>query len=265
MKFSIFNRITLPVALLIIGAFCPNLHAGWGSLQGNNRGAPMPSFAPRPASQPMIRPQPQPAFHPAPQPVFHPQPQPMIRPEPQPEHEQPRPAEHFQPAPVQADRARAVEADRRRMDIDEDRRQSFFWSDYHRGMRIDRLPDGYRRFHIHDHDYFYYEGVYYDDEPSGYVVIAPPLDADIPDLPPGAETVVVDGTIYYYAAGAFYVQQSDGSYVVVAPPIGATVSLLPPDAVAVIINGMTYYQSDGTYYAPVMQNGVTAYLTVPQP
>ena len=151
------------------------------------------------------------------------------------------------------------------MDIDGERRQSFFWSDYHAGMRIDRLPDGYRRFHFRDHDYYYFEGVFYDDEPSGYVVIAPPLDADVPDLPPGAETVVANGTVYYYVDGTFYVQESDGSYVVVAAPIGVTVSELPPDAVQVVINGVAYYQSGGIYYLPVMENGVTAYLTVAQP
>jgi hypothetical protein len=41
--------------------------------------------------------------------------------------------------------------------------------------------------------------------------------------------------------------------------------MLPPDAVSVVINGSVFYQADGTYYMPVMQNGVTAYVTVPQP
>jgi hypothetical protein len=272
MKLFSLNRITLPVALLAVGAFCPELHAGWGSIQGNNRsaGAPMQAAAPRPQSQPGFHPQQQPAFRPEPQPAFHPQPSPMIRPEPprqgfQPAPEQSHPAEHFQPAPAQVDRTPAGEADRRRMDIDQDRSQSYFWSDYHKGMRVDRLPDGYRRFGVHGHDYFYYEGVYYDDEPSGYVVVDAPVDADIPDLPPGAETVEAGGTVYYYVDGAFYIQQADGSYVVVAPPIGVTVIELPSDAVQVVINGTIYYQADGTYYLPVMQNGVTAYLTIPQP
>jgi hypothetical protein len=65
--------------------------------------------------------------------------------------------------------------------------------------------------------------------------------------------------------GTFYVQQSDGSYIVVAAPLGVTVAELPSDATSVVINGIVYYQADGTYYLPVMQNGVTAYLTVPQP
>jgi hypothetical protein len=268
MKFSNLNRIT--ITLLAVGAFCPNLHADWGSLRGNNRSAPMQS-APRAQPQQINR---------APQvdrtPPVNRNPdvdraQTMVRPEParqdrQPVvREQPHNAEPLRPSPGVVDRSRAVESDRRRMDIDPDRRQSFFWSDYHRGMRVDRLPDGFRRFHLHDHDYFYFGGVYYDDGPSGYVVIDPPLDADIPELPPGAETVVVNGMAYYFVDGTFYVQQSDGSYVVVAAPLGVTVGELPSDAASVVVNGTGYFQSGGVFYLPVMQNGVTAYLTVPPP
>ncbi|MGA2871716.1 MAG: DUF6515 family protein, partial [Verrucomicrobiota bacterium] len=79
------------------------------------------------------------------------------------------------------------------------------------------------------------------------------------------ETVVLGDTYYYYAGGAFYVQQPDGSYAVVAAPIGVTVSTLPPDATPVTINGLTCYQSDGAYYEPVMENGVTAFLTIQSP
>ena len=270
MKPPVLNRITLLITLLAAGAICPNLNAaGWSSLHGNNRSAPVQPAAPRPqpqanrAAQPVIRPEPRPVVRAA-------EPQPVVRaPEPrqeiQPVREQPHAVNRVQPAPVAIARTPAGEADRRRMDIDEDRKQSFFWSDYHAGMRINRLPDGYRRFEVRGHPFFYFEGVFYDDESSGYVIVAPPVDADVPDLPPGSETVEVGGVVYYYAAGAFYIQQADGSYIIVAPPMGVTVSLLPPDAVPVVNNGTVYYQSDRTYYIPVMENGVTAYLTVPQP
>jgi hypothetical protein len=268
MKFPILNRIACSVLLLAVGTFCPALHAAdWGSLRGNNRSTPAPS-APR--AQPQANRAPQPSH--APQPGIRPEPQPVVRtPEPrrdtQPSRsrEQPHVVDRVQPRPVVVDRTHAGEVDRRRMDIDEDRRQSYFWSDFHAGMRIDRLPDGYRRIGIRGHDFFYYEGVYYDNGPAGYVIVAPPTDASIPDLPLGAETLQVGDTVYYYAAGAFYVQQPDGSFVVAAAPMGVTVALLPPDATSVVINGIGYFLADGVYYQPVMQNGVTAYLTVPPP
>lgn len=115
------------------------------------------------------------------------------------------------------------------------------------------------------HPFFYFEGVYYDQGAAGYVIVAPPLGAVVSELPPGAETVVLGDTVYYYAGGAFYVQQPDGSFVVVAQPIGVTVTMLPPDAISVLINGIVHYQADSAYYLPVMQNGVTAYLTVHLP
>jgi hypothetical protein len=266
MKFHFLNRLTFSVTLLAVGTFCPNLPAAdWGSLHGNNRSAPSAPAA-HPQSQPSRAPQ---VNHASP-PASRPNPQPAIRtpksqPAVQPMREQPRVADRVQPRRGTEAHAPAGEINRRRMDIDEDRRQSYFWSDFHAGMRLDRLPDGYRRFRLHDHDFFYFEGVYYDNGPSGYVIVAPPMNANIPDLPPGVETLQVGNTLYYYVAGAFYVQQPDGSYVVVAAPIGVTVALLPPDAASVVVNGVGYFQADGVFYQPVMQNGVTAYLVIPQP
>jgi hypothetical protein len=249
--------VTFAVSLLALGTFCPDLHAGWGSLQANNRSAPRAQPArPAPAPRPVARPE-------APRPEAARPERPVARPENPGVREQPGFANQSRPQPVY--HTPAGETDRRRMDIDGDRRQSYFWSDYHPGMRIDRLPDGYRRFGLRGHDYFYFGGVFYDGGSSGYVVVAPPIDADVPDLPPGAETIQgPDGNIYYYGGGAFYIQASDG-YEVVAPPLGVTVSDLPPGATATVINGLTYYQAYGVWYQPVFENGVTAYLTVPQP
>ena len=264
MKHQSFPRLTLAVTLLVAGTHHLSA-AGWGSLNGNNRSMP---------SAPAFHPQPQPSRGPevshAPAPVIH---QENVRPsEPRQETVRPpeprqevRPVERVPTRPVVVNRSPAMETDRRRMDIAEERRQSYFWSDYHSGMRIDRLPDGYRRFRLHDHDFFFFGGVYYDSGPSGYVVCAPPVGADIPELPPGTETIQVGDTVYYYAAGAFYVQQPDGSFVTVAAPLGVTVDLLPQDATSVVIGGIGYFQANGVYYQPVMQNGVTVYLTVPQP
>jgi len=257
----LISRLTLPVTLLVLGAF--NLSAAdWGSLHGNNRSAPAFHPQSQPSRATEMNRAPAPAMHP--EAVHAPESHPVVQPQREQSHPEVRPDNHEAARPVM-DRTPDREVDRRRMDIDEDRRQSYYWSDYHAGMRIDRLPDGYRRFHIHDHDYFYFGGVYYDSGPSGYVVCAPPVDADIPELPPGTEAIQAGNTVYYYAAGAFYVQQPDGSFVVVPAPLGVTVALLPPDATSVVVNGAGYFLADGVYYQPVMQGGVTAYLTIPAP
>lgn len=275
MKPSQFCRMTRAVALLAVAALCPKLHAEWGSLRGSNRSGGTQGHA-RTETRPAARPQtethgkesrPQPAAPPRqtqqPQEPAHQQTEHQRT---EPAREQTHRVEGAHATPEVIDRARENEWNRQRLDIAQDRRQSYFWSDFHPGMRIHDLPRGYHRFHFRDHDYYYFSGLFYINEPSvGYVIIAPPVGAEVSDLPPGAEDVVANDTIYYYAAGAFYVQQPDSNFLVVAPPLGVTVTLLPPGAVQVIVNGISYYEADGAYYLPVMQNGVVVYLTVQRP
>ena len=66
---------------------------------------------------------------------------------------------------------------------------------------------------------------------------------------------------YYYAGGAFYVQQPQG-FAVVTPHPGITVTTLPPGATSVNINGALFYQADGAYFQPMIQGGITVYTTV---
>jgi hypothetical protein len=264
MKLNTFDRNLLLSTLLLIGSLCPTVvQAGWGSIHDSNR-------SPTPVSRPVVQhEQTQPEQRPQPPEPQREQPrQDNVTPRaeaPQPNRDQAHLDNNFHPAPQEVDRARADQAERQRLDIGEERRQASFWSDFHAGMRIDRLPDGFRRIGVRGHPYFYFQGVFYDNGPSGYVVIAPPVEASVTELPPGTETVVLGDTYYYYAGGAFYVQQADGTYIVVAPPIGVTVSTLPPDATPILINGMSCYQADGGCYEPVMVNGAVAYLTIPPP
>ncbi len=149
----------------------------------------------------------------------------------------------------------------RHLDIDADRRHSYFWYGYHPGMIINALPPAYTQVYVGGIPYYYDQGVYYEASPSGYVVVAPPPGAVVPSLPPGAEAVAAGSTVYYYAGGAFYLPQPQG-FLVVNPPLGVTVTELPPNATPVIINGMQYYQAGGAYFLPIMQGGVTVYTTV---
>jgi hypothetical protein len=66
---------------------------------------------------------------------------------------------------------------------------------------------------------------------------------------------------YYYAGGAFYLQQADGTFSVAPTPIGVVVPELPPGAVQVSARGDIAYQFNGIYYGRVFVNGVTQYET----
>ena len=151
--------------------------------------------------------------------------------------------------------------ERRHEDIDEDRRHAFSWFGYRPGMIISTLPPDYAPIYVDNTPYYYDQGVYYESNPSGYVVVNPPLGAIVPNLPPGAQAVAAGSTVYYYAGGAFYLPQPQG-YMVVTPPPGLTVTQLPPNAAPVVINGVQYYQADGAYFLPQMEGGVTVYVTV---
>jgi hypothetical protein len=107
----------------------------------------------------------------------------------------------------------------------------------------------------------YADGVYYQQGPSGYVVVPAPAGAAINDLPPGTETVSFNSVTYYYSGGVFYAKQG-ATFTVVNTPIGITVAALPPGATQTVVSGNAYFLFNGIHYKPVMQNGVTVYATV---
>lgn len=128
------------------------------------------------------------------------------------------------------------------------------------GAVVASLPLGYVSLNVGGVPYYYGDGAYYQQGPSGYVVVNPPAGAALPQPPPGSIPVEANGQVYYYLNGTFYVQQGNG-FVIVPTPLGVTVPELPPGATQTVINGSLYYQSNGVYYQPVMQNGVTVYVT----
>ncbi len=264
-----WGQSLLPVISLALGLNNPSAHAAWGSIRANNaaphaEGRGTISAAPparpeanregrgtisagraesfRGREEHRAAPTGRVAEH-APAPVMRGR-EPVAR-----EHEE-----------LRAGHLPELERDRRRWDIDAERRHAYYWSGFHSGMIIGALPFGYVPLAVSGNPYYYYQGVYYEQSPSGYMVVTPPIGAVVPELPPGAETIYVGNAVYYYAAGAFYLQQPQG-FVVVVPPIGITVPYLPPGAAEVNINGQIFYQADGVYFEPVMQDGVTVYLS----
>jgi hypothetical protein len=151
--------------------------------------------------------------------------------------------------------------ERRHVDIEADRHHAFYWSGFYAGMAVGVLPPGYVQASVGATGYYYYDGVYFQPTTSGtYAVVAPPVGAIVPQLPSGAEAIAVGPTTYYYAGWAFYVQQPTG-FAVMPAPLGVTVTMLPPGAAPVVIKGVLYYLANYVYYLPVMQGGVTVYVT----
>ena len=151
--------------------------------------------------------------------------------------------------------------ERRHLDIEAERRHAFYWAGFHPGLAVGVLPPGYVQVSVGAAGYYYYDGVYFQPTPAGsYVIVAPPVGVIVPQLPDGAEAIAVGPTTYYYAGGAFYLQQPTG-FAAVPAPLGVTVTGLPSGATPVTINGAVYYVAGPTYFLPVMQAGVTVYVT----
>ena len=111
---------------------------------------------------------------------------------------------------------------------------------------------------VANHQYRYNQGVWYAPSGSGYNVIAAPVGATVPTLPPNA-TVVTNNNYYY--GGAYYEKTGD-KYKVVAPQAGTVVDELPPGGEEVTVGEQKYVKFGETYYQPIEQNGKKKYEVV---
>ena len=146
-------------------------------------------------------------------------------------------------------------------DVEVDFHRRHFWNDFAFGRRLAALPLGFLALHIGGVPYFYCDGIYYQPADGGYQEVYPPVGAAVPQPPDGAIAIEAGGQTYYYAGGAFYLQQPDGTYAIAPTPIGVVVPELPPGAIQVSVRGTIAYQFNGIYYEPVFVNGVTQYET----
>lgn len=101
-----------------------------------------------------------------------------------------------------------------------DSRRSDHFRDFHHPRRpyfYHHLPRGYLPIRIADALFYYAEGTYYQETPSGYVVITAPRGAIVAALPERHKVIIYDNTDYYYYNSTYYVKQPQG-YAVVTPP-----------------------------------------------
>jgi len=80
------------------------------------------------------------------------------------------------------------------------------------------LPKDHRIIWLAGLDYYYHDGYFYRETPSGYVIVQAPVGASIEVLPRGHKTIFYDGITYYYFNRSYYVLKND-RYIVVTPPL----------------------------------------------
>src|SRR5262249_4585237 len=93
-------------------------------------------------------------------------------------------------------------------DVDVDVHRNHAWNDFgfHRHFRV--LPFGFLTLAVGGVPFYYFDGIYYQPAGDGYDEVYPPVGAIISQPPDGAIPVYANGVTYFYAGGAFYVQQS---------------------------------------------------------
>lgn len=93
---------------------------------------------------------------------------------------------------------------------------------YHQhGYTVVGVPRGAYRVHHRGEDFWYHGGEWYRRRGRLSIVVAAPIGAFVPVLPPFYSTVWWRGTPYYYADDTYYLWDSRArQYEVVEPPVG---------------------------------------------
>jgi len=164
------------------------------------------------------------------------------------------------------------------------RRPYFGYRSYYRpyiGFSLSVLPFGYYPFFYGADQFYYSGGLFYRQYDNAYKVVAPPVGAEVPDLPDDAREIVINGQTFYEYKGVYYsqTQNADGKTVYVVsgkdgvlntdnntqdlPKVGDVVSQLPEGSREVQLKGQKYYVSpDDVYYEEVVDGNTTTYRVV---
>jgi len=90
---------------------------------------------------------------------------------------------------------------------------------YRPGHVIDRVPSDYSRVPYRGQDYYYSGGYWYRPDGPRYVVVTPPYGARVRSLPSYSQEVVIGSSLFFLAAGTYYMYQNDTQeYIVTTPP-----------------------------------------------
>jgi hypothetical protein len=111
---------------------------------------------------------------------------------------------------------------------------------YAPGHEVRRLPRGQARIAIGTTRYYYYNGIFYEPRPRGYVVVAAPIGARVRTLPLGYASFAIGPRSYFYVNSTYYLwAPQTREYIVVEEPDGAAEQLAaaqaPNDSVSLFV------------------------------
>jgi hypothetical protein len=114
------------------------------------------------------------------------------------------------------------------------------------GHKTDQLPDGAETVGLEDKTYHYHEGAFYQEvSAGGYVVVTPPVGAEVSSIPEDAvKDDDADSALYIFDNIFFTKQLNDSGreiYRVEPQPPAEEIAEIPSDAVSFVADGETYY------------------------
>lgn len=107
--------------------------------------------------------------------------------------------------------------------------------------------------------FYYLEGTYYQETPSGYVIVPAPRGAIISTIPERNKVIVYDQTDYYYYNNTYYIKQPTG-YTVVTPPPSVVSSNAPAVEAPEKTITVTVPNPNGSYMPVTLQKYSDGYV-----
>ncbi|WP_236136548.1 DUF6515 family protein [Mongoliitalea daihaiensis] len=111
-------------------------------------------------------------------------------------------------------------------------------------------------------EYHYVDGVFYQKDDEGYVVVPAPIGAEVKSIPDNFEKVAVGDNEYNLYWGGAYFEETASGFRVVPPTAGTLVESLSEGGEEVKIGDKTFIRFGETYYLPVQVDGKNMYEVV---
>jgi len=123
------------------------------------------------------------------------------------------------------------------------------------------LPYASINFYYGGLDYYFSDGVFYQNFDGKYEMVPAPIGYRVKALPKGSVQFSIDGMPYFYYYGTFY-KPVDKKYEVIPAPVGVVVESIPAGYEKIEIEGQTYYTVNGVQYKPVIRNNEIWYQVI---
>jgi len=133
------------------------------------------------------------------------------------------------------------------------------------GLETEKPPDGAEILDFQETTYYYHEAAFYKEAPGGgYIVVEPPVGAEVSSIPEEAVPDEDADSILYIFDNAYFTKGVNDSgremYRVEPKPPEEEMKQMPSDAVTLVADGETYYYVNYNFYVEYEEDGKTGFV-----